>query len=170
MVEHLPTLTRDEALSVSVASTYLIAAAVTSTSHVLALRNKAAESNPTRRMRDFVEQNLHDADLTPSRICSALNISRSTLYRLCEPLGGAARFVLERRLARSHQVLTSATNRIFLARLAEEVGFKSASQFSRAFRSHFGYTPHEAITIGGKVSGSLVLAPNFYSWISAVTH
>jgi AraC-like DNA-binding protein len=90
----------------------------------------------------FVDQNLADADLTPQRVGKHLGMSRSSLYRLFEPLGGVHNIVLQRRLDRAAQTLLSARAiRPVWRDIAIQHGFVSYSQFSRAFRTHFGMTP-----------------------------
>jgi len=75
-----------------------------------------------RRARKFVEQNLCDEALSATLLCAQLRVSRSTLYRLFEPLGGVAQYIKERRLARVHELLARAGDRPQIARLAEAHG------------------------------------------------
>lgn len=63
---------------------------------------------------------------------------------LFEPLGGVARYIRGRRLARCHATLSRPGPRQYIERVAYDHGFGSASQFSRAFFEQFGYSPREA--------------------------
>jgi AraC-like DNA-binding protein len=103
----------------------------------------AIDSALLRQARKCIEERLADSEFGARQLCGALRVSRSTLYRLFEPLDGVAQYIKERRLARVHQILSQATERQPIARLAEEHGFKSAAHFSKAFRAQFGYSPRE---------------------------
>lgn len=90
----------------------------------------------------FVDENLADVKLTPLRIGKHLGTSRSSLYRLFEPLGGVRNVVLHRRLDRAVRTLLSEqTIRPAWRKIAIEHGFSSEAHFSRAFRAQFGMTP-----------------------------
>jgi AraC-like DNA-binding protein len=90
----------------------------------------------------FIDQNVMDPDLTPSRFEAHLALSRSSLYRLFEPHGGVGAVVLRRRLDRSMKaMLTTVTTKPSLPKLVANYGFRSETHFSRAFRARFGVTP-----------------------------
>ena len=95
-----------------------------------------------RRLRTVVRW------LGAASIGAALKVSRATLYRLFEPHGGVASYLRERRLLRIHATLCAPGPRRSLAAIAEDHGFQSAAQFSRAFRAQFGYSPSEAASAG----------------------
>lgn len=97
------------------------------------------------RMRSFIEQQLANRELGPQTLMQEFGVSRPTLYRQFEPLGGVIRYITERRLQRAFRMVTDPANpppRI--SQLAYEFGFSSASAFGRAFREAFGLTPSEA--------------------------
>jgi AraC-like DNA-binding protein len=85
---------------------------------------------------------------SPQSICQALALSRSTLYALCEPLGGVAAFIQRRRLERIHAILADPRNRDRISEIAHQHGFVSGAHFSRAFRRAFDYSPSEARDAG----------------------
>lgn len=90
----------------------------------------------------FVDENLADTKLTPLRIGRHLGTSRSSMYRLFEPLGGVRRVVLQRRLDRAvHTLLSEQATRPPWRKIAAEHGFGSEAHFSRAFRAQFSLTP-----------------------------
>ncbi|KJC56391.1 hypothetical protein UP10_34450 [Bradyrhizobium sp. LTSPM299] len=92
----------------------------------------------------FIDRNLARLDLTPALLEKSLPLSRSSLYRLFEPLGGVRNAILERRLERAMKVLlTSTAARPPLFIIARDHGFASGKQYSRAFRARFGTTPHQ---------------------------
>jgi AraC-like DNA-binding protein len=71
-------------------------------------------------------------------------LSRSTLYALCEPLGGVAAFIQKRRLNRVHAILANPHHRGRISEVAHQHGFVSGAHFSRAFRRAFDCSPREA--------------------------
>jgi AraC-like DNA-binding protein len=92
----------------------------------------------------FIDSNLARSDLAPALLEKNLPLSRSSLYRLFEPLGGVRNAILQRRLERAMRVLlTGTTARPPLRAIARDHGFSSEQQYSRAFRERFGITPYQ---------------------------
>ena len=92
----------------------------------------------------FIDRNLARSDLAPALLEKSLPLSRSSLYRLFEPLGGVRNAILQRRLERAIRVLlTSTAARPPLRAIARDHGFSSEEQYSRAFRLRFGMTPYQ---------------------------
>jgi AraC-like DNA-binding protein len=92
----------------------------------------------------FIDRNLGRPDLTPAYLEANLPFSRSSLYRLFEPLGGVRNAILQRRLERSMKaLLTGSAAKPPLRAVARDHGFATEEQFSRAFRTRFGVTPHQ---------------------------
>ncbi len=128
--------------------------------HVMALASLAA--GPSEEGRDVgraalraqqleaakrqIERRLADPDLSPATVAAALRISSRTLHALFEPTGESfTRYVLRRRLARCHAVLTGpGASRVAIANLAYACGFNSLATFNRAFLLHFGHSPSDA--------------------------
>jgi AraC-like DNA-binding protein len=93
-----------------------------------------------------IERSLH-RNLTVEALCINLNMSRSTLYRLFEPLGGVRAYIQERRLRRSTEVLLSERGGgMRICDIAYAWGFVSEAHYSRAFRQRYGMTPRDART------------------------
>lgn len=137
----LPLLCTEHAHSLVAPTLHLLAAAIGSEP---ALRcPTGGEVTLLRRASRFIEMHLQDEDLSPQAVAQALSVSRATLYRLFEPLGGVSAFIKERRLVLIHEALREPGRRPSLATLAEDHGFKSAGHFSDAFLRHFGYRPSE---------------------------
>lgn len=96
------------------------------------------------RVQHFVDCNLMDPELGPDMICSRLGFSRSSLYRLFEPLGGVASYIRDRRLRRVFRQLSSGqTSQRKLAEIAFDTGFSNIPAFTRAFKAHYGVTPRD---------------------------
>ncbi len=158
--DNLSAATTGELPFLSRATVNLIAASLAASTDNLALARPAIDSALLRRARRHIEERLTDEDLSAEQLCVALKVSRSTLYRLFEPLGGVAQHVRERRLGRLHEILSRAGERPQIARLAESHGFKSAAHFSKAFRQRFGYSAREVPRRGGGRAGRCpTLAP-----------
>lgn len=91
-----------------------------------------------------IERNLHGA-LSADSLCAALGYSRSTLYRLFEPLGGVRAYIQERRLRRSAEALLADQHRHRrICDIAYNWGFVSEAHYSRAFRQRYDMSPTDA--------------------------
>ncbi|MEM1111920.1 MAG: helix-turn-helix domain-containing protein [Pseudomonadota bacterium] len=85
-------------------------------------------------------------ELSVDGLCERFQVSRSTVYRLFEPLGGIRTFITRARLERSYaELLASNPARVTVAGVAASWGFPEASTFSRRFRAHFGLPPSEVL-------------------------
>ncbi|MEF7614509.1 helix-turn-helix domain-containing protein [Aquincola sp. MAHUQ-54] len=154
LAQLLPSLSVAEAASLWQPTVQMIAACIAPDAARLAEARGAAEVTLLRQVCRYIEMHLKDADLSPQDIASALKLSRATLYRLFEPLGGVAAYVKERRLNHIHELLCNADGRIHLGRISDTYGFKSAAHFSTAFRKHFGFSPSDS-----KAHGALAWGP-----------
>jgi AraC-like DNA-binding protein len=143
----LPELTAQEARGAAQATVALLAASLMSTAATLEWVRPEIETALLTRICQFIRRNLSDPELSVTMVCSSFKISRATLYRLFEPIGGVAQFVKEQRLKRAHaDIMANAGKQLRLSSLAEDIGFKDAAHFSRLFKQHFGYSPSEAVT------------------------
>lgn len=97
------------------------------------------------RIRRFIDERLESPDLDGDAIRRSFGLSRSSLYRLFEPLGGVAVHIRGRRLARAlADLVTPRPDRTRVIDIALHWGFGSEASFSRAFRAAYGLTPGEA--------------------------
>ncbi|MBZ6079107.1 helix-turn-helix domain-containing protein [Microvirga puerhi] len=101
------------------------------------------------RARQHVQDNLASAQLSPLSLSRVLGISRTQLYSLFETSGGVARYIQKKRLLAGHAALSNPSQRSSIGEIAEQVGFSSAADFSRAFKREFGYSPSDARSNGG---------------------
>ena len=96
-------------------------------------------------IRKFIEEELANPALDAELICKEFSLSRATLYRLFEPLGGVQAHVRRRRLGRCfHELVTPGRNAGPISEIALRWGFSDEAAFSRAFRSVYGLSPSEA--------------------------
>ena len=93
-------------------------------------------------IKDAIEGRLGEPEFGPQSLIQELGISRATLYRLFEPLGGVKAYILERRLLNALRVIsTPSPGRPRIKELSYGLGFSHPSAFSRAFRTRFGVSP-----------------------------
>jgi AraC-like DNA-binding protein len=96
------------------------------------------------KAQSYIEAHIGDADFTLDRLACELRLSRSSLYRLFEPLGGVANYIRERRLLRSYEIISNDLSpHESLSTIAFDQGFKSEAQFSRAFKAMFAVSPSD---------------------------
>jgi AraC-like DNA-binding protein len=105
----------------------------------------AVERTILSAIKREVEARLCDPDLTPADLGRRFRLSRTRLYDLFEPLGGVSRYIRERRLRRALlTLLDPAQAGRPIGGIALDSGFRSESDFSRAFRKRYGMSPRAA--------------------------
>src|SRR5690606_1770391 len=127
----------------------------------IAERFLGRDTAPTPLQADAIHRTIrrraiHVFDSAPQRrpvsvaeVARMIGVSRSSLYRAFEPMGGVLTYVRQRRLARIYAALRAhggAT--VSMEALATQYGFSSAAQLRTAFRSRFGFSPQELL--GGR--------------------
>ena len=95
------------------------------------------------KARRFIRNNLASSDLTPEALSRELAISRTRLYELFQASGGVLNYIRRRRLLAAHAAIADPTRGRRILDIANELGFESAANFSRAFTHEFGYSPSE---------------------------
>lgn len=95
-----------------------------------------------RRARQFIGERLRDPQLSPEQVARGIGMSRASLYRLFEPIGGVARAIRTARLSQSLRDLQASSASI--GDIGFNLGFSSESQFSHAFKTYFGQSPRAA--------------------------
>ena len=95
--------------------------------------------------RRFVQANLAEFDLSPERVVESLALSRATIYRLFQHEGGLHAYIRHLRLRAAANDLVRFPG-VPVTEIAFSVGFKSASDFTRAFRRAYGFAPQEVRT------------------------
>jgi AraC-like DNA-binding protein len=92
--------------------------------------------------RRFVRANLTEFDLSPEHVVDSLALSRATIYRLFQHEGGLHAYIRHLRLRTAADDLVRFRG-VPISEIALSVGFKSASDFTRAFRRTYGFSPQE---------------------------
>lgn len=149
LYRHMPHLSATEASRVSQSTVSMIAACLAPSSANLARVQGPIGSVLLERAKRYIGRNLESPDLSVARICAALRVSRSHLYRAFERQGGVAGYIQACRLSNARAALIDPVDRRHISALAYDHGFASAAHFSRAFRHHFGITPSAARKHGG---------------------
>ena len=144
LTNQLPAMELSEAPAAAKATVGLIASCVAVSPDMREPAGPAAEVEIRHRVGRYIDQNLGARDLTPARICAALDLSRSVLYRAFAPLNGIASYIRTRRLEAVHVLLDDRRERRDISDISTDFGFVSAAHFSRVFRQRFGYSPRKA--------------------------
>ncbi len=151
----LPGIAAADAPAVAHATTQMLAACLRPSLRTLAQAQAELRNAVLARMQRHIDQHL-GSQLSPDALMREFGLSRSQLYRLFEPQGGVAHYVLQRRLQRAFQTLTSPAHlRLKVADIATRLGFTSEAHFSRAFRASFGMTPSDARAMGSSSRNTL---------------
>ncbi|TCV95857.1 AraC-like DNA-binding protein [Luteibacter rhizovicinus] len=93
-----------------------------------------------RRIKSYIEKNLDDSELDAASIQAVFGLSRATLYRLFDEVGGITRYIRDSRLTAAYNHLQQHPS-CNLTWLLYELGFASERQFQRSFRARFGVSP-----------------------------
>jgi AraC-like DNA-binding protein len=172
LAQVLPSLPASEAAALSQPTVQMVASCITPNAARLAEARSTVEVTLMRQVCRYIEMHLKDPEFSPQQISDALKLSRATLYRMFEPLGGVAAYTKERRLTHIHEQLCSAEGRMHLGRISDEYGFKSAAHFSTAFRKHFGFSPSDSKAHGvlapGPMGESRQHIGSFGQWLRAL--
>jgi AraC-like DNA-binding protein len=149
LAEDLPGITQAEAPTIVTATANLVATLV---GPRIAERSQPA---PTVRgavimeIRRYVDQHIGLADLGPDHLCKTFALSRASLYRLFEPIGGVTDYIRTRRLRAAFDILAGDRKRT-VGEVAYACGFPDISAFSRAFRHQFAMSPSEVREMGDR--------------------
>lgn len=150
-INHLKTLhsmlgafSQGEALQVIEPTLLLMASALNGSTQKVEDGSASVAVSMLAAAKVHIERNLH-RELTADILCGALGYSRSTLYRLFEPLGGVRAYIQERRLRRSAEELLAGHNRHRrICDIAYGWGFVSEAHYSRVFRQRYDMSPTDA--------------------------
>ncbi|MCG8460149.1 MAG: helix-turn-helix transcriptional regulator [Holophagales bacterium] len=95
------------------------------------------------RVDRVVQRGMEDETFDANQLAKSLAMSRAQLYRkfVAFDLPTPAQLILRSRLERASTLLRLGD--LSVTSVAFEVGFKSVSHFSRAFRAHFGLAPSQ---------------------------
>jgi AraC-like DNA-binding protein len=149
----------------------LVAACLRPSRALIEQARPALEAAMLSRARQYIAQRLAEATLSPERICRDIGISRRSLYRLFEPLGGVSRYIQDCRVERIYELLQTEPDANSIADIAARHGFENKEVFWRAFKRRFGVTPGDVRQRGTKTgltarAAAAVKASSVRPWIA----
>jgi AraC-like DNA-binding protein len=143
LVRHAHHLKGDRAELLALATRALVEACTSPLRLPIAPAISTPASRVVERARSVVQQHMAEPDFGPSQLARHLAMSRSKLYRLLDGDGGVAHFINRERLRKAWRSLTTPGDALSVSAIADLVGFRDHSTFSRAFRREYGCTPTE---------------------------
>jgi AraC-like DNA-binding protein len=177
LTARMPAMTAREAEVAARGTVALITAVLGDCANGLA-RPATEIASPFRNIALHIDARLRDADLEPDAIAAAFGMSRATLYRIFEPVGGVADYIRRRRLTAAALELASPDHRRRkVGEIAFRWGFVREASFSRTFKAHFGISPKAARSQADRIwsarlSGSATGTPEreFAIWMKTLRH
>jgi AraC family transcriptional regulator, positive regulator of tynA and feaB len=99
------------------------------------------------RAQEFIEEHVHDDDLTPQIIAQGIGISSRYLSEIFAAEGTSPmRWVRKRRLELCRMELERQNGgHQLICEIAYSMGFTNVSSFNRAFKAHFGHSPRDLL-------------------------
>jgi AraC-like DNA-binding protein len=138
----LPTMSASEAESALRCGIQLMVAAFGKQAKLSGNARAAARAAMFGQVRRFIGANLHKAELSPESLLNRLQLPRSTLYRMFEHEGGLDAYIRNRRLREAADDLVRHPH-LAVTEIAYGNGFRSASDFTRAFRRAYDMAPQD---------------------------
>jgi AraC-like DNA-binding protein len=149
VLDHLAAVAREiasldpaSAIEALHAGAQLLIATFRKAAHLSGADRAALQAALMGQVRRYVEANLHQPDLTPTSVVQALQLKRATIYRWFEHEGGLGAYIRNRRLREAADELVCHPQRQ-VVEIAYGLGFKSPSDFTRAFRRAFDLSPQD---------------------------
>jgi signal transduction histidine kinase/ligand-binding sensor domain-containing protein/DNA-binding response OmpR family regulator len=105
--------------------------------------NNSIDQEFLKKAIDFVVNNLQDTQLSVDSLAEQFNISRMQVYRKIKALTGKSVVEFIRMIRLKEAIKLMDTHAYTLSEIAYEVGFNSASYFTKRFREEYGKTPSE---------------------------
>lgn len=141
LAERLPQMPESDGEAAASATIEMIAACLRPTANAIGEAQAPIQDVTLLRAKRLIEERLRSPQLSPEFLCRTLHVSRRSLYRLFEPLGGVHQYILRRRLSHVRRILKDPCNRRPIADVAEQYGFSNPETFWRAFKRQYGVTP-----------------------------
>lgn len=158
IIDHMAGLARDiarmdadDAADAIRAGARLVVAALGREAGLSGNARAAARAVMSGQVRRHIEAHLYDDALSPASVVEALPFARRSLYRLFEHEGGLNAYIRHQRLRRAADDLVRYPA-LPVTDIAYGVGFRSASDFTRAFRRAFGMAPQDLRAVALKAA------------------
>jgi AraC-like DNA-binding protein len=138
----LPTMNAGEADSALRVGIQLLIAAFGKQARLSGNARAAVRAAMFDKVRRYIQTNLYQAVLSPESLLDALQLPRPTVYRMFEHEGGLGAYIRNRRLREAADELVQFPD-LTVMEIAYGLGFKSASDFTRAFRRAYEMSPQD---------------------------
>ena len=113
----------------------------------------AGHQDSFRRFCRYIELNLGDGGLTPSKVAAVHGVSLRYLHLVFAEQGtSVGRWVRQRRLSCCHRELSQAGRGGTITEVAFRWGFNDMAHFSRAFKAQYGASPRVVSQASGSTS------------------
>ena len=100
------------------------------------------------QIKQYIESQLADGELSPELLCKQFRMSRASLYRLFKEDGGIKNHINTVKLNRAMHLLTETSpQRGAVRKVAEQLGFPDQGHFTRLFKNRFQFAPSEVVGI-----------------------
>lgn len=137
-----PELSRNALAGINAATTQMIAT-------LLAENGPAQEADVVSAAKAYMDGRLHDADLTPADVATAVHVSTRTLYRFFQRSGeGVTEYMRGARLLRAKEEFDLRGGTVKINVVADRWGFADKSHFASLFRQRFGCLPSDYVKGG----------------------
>ncbi len=142
LFEQAPSMTLRECERIANGSIALLAACLQGEIEARDEQTGTSVTSMVLQIRRHIDEHLSDSTLGADQVAARFALSRATLYRLFEPLGGVADYIRARRLRRAFFALRARElANLRISDIAQRCGFASMATFTRAFKSAYGITP-----------------------------
>lgn len=133
-------------------------------------RHLSSTAARDRTLQAFVVGHaISDRGVTADMLSTVFGVSRATVYRAFEEVGGVRRFIAKVRLRRSFgQLAMAEACRGSVGDIASACGYSDVAHFSRSFKREFGCAPSDIIGLRKAESQDLPLlqAQEHASWLT----
>jgi len=120
---------------------------------------------------EYISRTYSNPRLNSTEVAKHLNISRTTLYRLFEPMGGFVAFLRYIRMKHAmRKLLRTGSEGVKVQQIAESCGFSHASSFTRSFKEHYGVSPRDILmdVSAGKDQQLRTSSGIFANWLATL--
>ncbi|OQY45266.1 MAG: hypothetical protein B6240_09050, partial [Desulfobacteraceae bacterium 4572_87] len=148
----LPFDKEEEALFMENSLLNLLAFILVENSESIEANDSSVKLAHRRRVLDYIAKDLNDEFMSPESIARQNGLSVSYLHRIFKPSGATVMEIIrEKRLRKAYQLLAKPKFAgLSVIEIAYMVGFKHPSDFSRAYKRMYGFSPRETRSLHEK--------------------